>query len=281
LVYTLSSACVYRMLHILPLACDPLCLHPCHFHRFQTIDKEMKLLKGSSFLDYLKPFRDTQDALFRLLSYMKMEWIPESSTRWELSKSDYADTSLTELSESVLSCPICLDISSLGLYYQCTHECCNRCVQRNEQKLCGQCRKPPRSSGNNPTPADDARLHQFNGVIEKLMYCCPCGRKSCQSTAFADAHNSQCPYRFSCPLAGDDCSFRAGVGQEGTDILHAHLTQCHPMEDLWDKYILEMIDKKIEENIVDPWIDTNKLAVVLGAAHGCVIPVQAVVGTTP
>jgi hypothetical protein len=223
----------------------------------------------------MHPFRDTQDALFRLLSYMKMEWIPESSTRWELSKTAYAESKLTELSESVLSCPICLEISSLGLYYDCTHECCESCERKNEQKLCGQCRKPPRPSGNNPTTADDARLRQFNGVLEKIMYACPCGRDTCKPTTFANAHKSECPYRFSCPLAGNnDCEFRADAGQQGTISLHAHLKQCHSMEWEWDRYILELIVEKVDENVPHPWIDKYELIEVLRAAHSCVVPVQ-------
>jgi hypothetical protein len=250
-------------------------------NRFPKIKKEMKLLNRSTFLDYMQPFRDTQDALFRLLSHMRIEWIPEASTCWELSKTAYAETNLTELSESVLPCPICLGISSLGLYYSCSHECCSACVDRNEQKVCSQCRKPPRPSGNDQSTADDARLRQFNDVIKKLLYRCPCGKDNCKATTFANAHKSECPDRFACPLAGDnDCRFRAGAGRQGISDLYVHLTQYHTMEHLWHKYRVDMSITKVHENIVDPWVDKNKLMVFL-RDHACAVSTQEMAGTTP
>jgi hypothetical protein len=236
-------------------------LHP---NRFAKIKKEMRLLNNSTFSDYMQPFGDTQDALFRLLSHMRITWIPESSTVWELSKLAYADTNLTELSESVLSCPICLEISSLGLYYTCTHECCSSCAHMNEQKVCGQCRQPPRPSGDHATEVDDARLRQFNGVMENLLYRCPCGRESCTPTTFTDAHNSQCPGRFLCPLKGDNgCRFAEGAGD--TNLLVAHLMQCHPMKHLWAKCESDILAKRINRNIVCPWTDKFKLIGLLGS----------------
>jgi hypothetical protein len=245
------------------------------FIRFPKISVEMKLVKGSTYLDYMKPFKDTQDALFRLLSHTPIEWIPASSTSWELSKAAYADTNLVELSESIMSCPICLEISSLGLYYQCTHECCILCVRRNKQKLCGQCRKPSRPDlwrprnvivPCNPT-MDDDRLGQFNGVIKELLYHCPCKTGNCNPTTFANAHETQCPGRFICPLDRDDegCGFDTGVDQ--SNLLLAHLMDCHPMENLWRDYAVMRISDKITENVTSPWHDDREAFVL--AARGC------------
>ena len=242
-------------------ACHPLCSPIGHLNRFTHVNKEMKLLNGSTFFDYMQPFRDTQDALFRLIMQMRYAWIPCPSTSWELSHSAYATHNLTELLESVLSCPICLEISNLGLYYECTHECCESCQERNEQRLCGQCRKPQRLNGHTPNTMDDDRLRQFNDVLKKILYRCPCGQGDCKHTTFADAHKSECPHRLMCPLAGDKgCSFRAGAGHK---LLLAHLTEFHPIEHLWERYRSAMFRAKVQADITDPWIMKDKLIELL------------------
>jgi hypothetical protein len=224
------------------------------FHiRFSSISSVMKQLQTSTFLDYMQPYKDKERELFSLLAKIPIAWVPHSRG-WELSNSSYSEENCEALSESIVSCPICVTITPLMLFYECTHECCRLCKTRNEQKLCSQCRRPERVSTWVKT-SEELRLVQFNRVLSELLYRCPCEIGKCKPKKLCEVQRSKCPARFVCPLLGmDGCEFKGP-----RRAMHRHITRVHTMVLLWKAYRESAIVDGVKESNLSAWCNEGQL----------------------
>jgi hypothetical protein len=224
------------------------------FNRFAAkYGGRLKLLENSTYSDYLQPYKDTQGAFFELLSVIPVSVIPNANENYELSEMNYLDS---EALSDTMSCPICIMIQPLGMFYKCVHESCSRCVEKNEQKTCPMCRKPRRPSSSSTT---NARLDKINTDMASLLYNCPCKSGRCPPTRRGTEHGS-CIRCSVCPLMGTGgCTFTGPPGQ-----YLKHLRMCHPMEHLWKEYQEVAFRAKINQNPrLSGWCDKSALLELL------------------
>jgi ribosomal protein L37E len=222
--------------------------------RFAAISRIMKQLQTSTFLDCMQPYKDKEVEFFNLLAKIPVSWLPHWQS-WELSNSSYSDSNCKILSESVVSCPICITISPLGLFYECTHECCMRCNSHNKEKVCSRCGQPERKLTRLLTREDEVRIIQFNQVYLELSYRCPCGVGKCKPKKLFELEKATCPIRFVCPLLGmQDCKFRGS-----RNAVLKHLRKFHSMEGLWKEYREGTTEAGIHEADPSVWRNEEQL----------------------
>jgi hypothetical protein len=210
----------------------------------------------------MQPFCDVDYDIFELLGDIEVSWVP-SPRHWQLNPASYSFTDFDETVYDILCCPICVGIAPLGVFYECTHECCVRCDERSVQNTCAQCRKPRRTGIQTKNQKENCeRIFQFNKVINDLSFQCPCTK--CKPIHYTNTEMIVCPRRFVCPLLGTrGCTF---TGSEAG--IREHLIAYHPIQNLWDDYRASVLTKRVRENILSVWCEMDELVAALCSQTG-------------